>query len=276
MSLRASWKGRIKVARLRFAVALYGATAAPSRLSFNQLHSGCGARLRQQMACPEHGPVERAEIAKGYEYEPKRYVVLDEADFESIAIETDKTIAIDQFVPSRSIDALRLDTPYYVTPDGPLAEEPYVLLREALRRSRAAGIGRVTLFGREHAVALAAHGPGMLLTTLRAGEELRSAEPYFAAIPATVTNKTGLGLALQLIAGRMAEAPDLDGFQDRYQDALLALIRRKIDGAPAAVVQHDDDEPALALHEALLASIGEQQPETSGNCERPKRAKRRN
>ena len=117
---RATWKGQIKLSLVTFPVKMFTAVSGANRISFNQLHKSCNRRLKQQMICPEHGPVERADIVKGYEYEDDRYVIIDESDFEKVKLETNHTIELTQFIDATELHPLYHDSAYFVAPDGPL------------------------------------------------------------------------------------------------------------------------------------------------------------
>ena len=125
MAPRASWTGYLRLSLVTIPVRLYNAISSTNKVSLNQLHKACNLRLRQQMVCPEHGKVEKEDIVKGYEFEKDRYVVVDDADLEKIRLETTKTIELIQFVDANELDPINFNTPYYVAPDGAVAEEGF-------------------------------------------------------------------------------------------------------------------------------------------------------
>lgn len=256
MPPRASWKGQIKISLVSIPVCLYNAVSSSSRISMNQLHKGCHRRLKQQMLCPEHGAVERGEIVKGYEYEKDRYVIVEDADLDSIKLETTRTIELVQFIDESELDPLFLDAPYFVAPDGPVADEAFRVVLEALRRSGKVGIGRVVMHNREYTVAVKVQDRGLLLTTLRSADEVRHAEPYFEGIRSGEIPKDQLALAEQLIASKTSAFNPAE-FRDRYQDALLDMIKAKIEGTPPVIVQEDEVGQVINLMEALKASLAE-------------------
>jgi DNA end-binding protein Ku len=135
-------------------VRVYTAISTTDKITFNQLHKGCHQRIRQKLVCPVHGEVERADLVKGYEHATDQFVILSESDIESVHLETTGTIELVQFVRPSELDPRFLDTPYYVGPDGLVAEEGFGVLREALRRTKRLGIGRVVLNGKEKILAL--------------------------------------------------------------------------------------------------------------------------
>src|SRR5262249_25789925 len=152
------------------------------RVSLNQLHKGCHQRVRQQLICPEHGPLERDDIVKGYEYEKDRYVVIAEEDLEKIKLETTKTVELIQFVASGELNPIFFNTPYYVAPDGPVAEEGFRVIHEAMRQVQKIGIGRVVMSGKEQIVALQVEDKGFVMNTLYHEAEVRNPETYFSEI----------------------------------------------------------------------------------------------
>src|SRR5262245_17174558 len=253
---RASWKGQIRLSLVAFPVKLYTAVSSSSRVSFNQLHKNCNKRLKQQMLCPEHGAVERADIVKGYEYDDGKYVVMEDSDFEKVKLETNHTIQITQFIDADELHPLYHESAYFVGPDGPLAEDAFRVIREALRESGKIGLGRVVLSGREQVVALRVEDKGFLLTTLRSREEVRSPTTYFEDIRNGDVPADQLKLAKQLIESHEAEL-DLTQFTDRYQDSMLEIIRAKIAGSEPVIVQEEEAGKIINLMDALKQSLSQ-------------------
>lgn len=254
MVSRATWKGQLQLSLVSFPVRLYNAVRSTSRVTLNQLHKGCHRRLKQQMKCPAHGDVERADIARGYEYEKSKFVVIDETDLQRIRLETTKTIQLVQFIGADELDPIFLDAPYYVAPDGRGAEEVCRVLREAMRESNRVGIGRVVLSSREHSVALQVQEPGLLLTTLRYAHEVRSAAPFFEDLRSGEVEEAPLRLAQQLIE-QHTRPFDPTQFTDRYQDSLLEVVTAKIAGSEPIRVQEEEVGRVINLMEALEQSL---------------------
>jgi DNA end-binding protein Ku len=254
MPPRATWKGHLKLSLVNVPVRVYNATTSSARIGLNQLHKDCHQRLRQRMVCPEHGEVEAADIVKGYEFDKGRYVIVDPEDLEKIRLESTRSIEVTQFVAPEELQAIFLDAPYYIAPDGRVAEEAFQVIREAMRRAGRVAIGRFVLGGREHLVALQVEGRGLRMTTLRAENEVHQPEPFFADMVEGEINQKHLELAEQLI--RAAEAPlDTSHFRDRYQDSLLAIIKAKVEGQAPAVVEEAAAPPSLSFMDALKASV---------------------
>jgi DNA end-binding protein Ku len=206
------------------------------------------------MVCPEHGAVERTDIVKGYEYEDGKFVIMDESDFAKVKLETNHAIEIQQFIDAADLNPLYHDSAYFVAPDGPLAEDAFRVVREALRASGKVGLGRVVLSGREQVVALQVEDKGFLLTTLRSAEEVRSPATYFEDIRNGEVPPDQLKLARQLIENLEAEL-DLTQFTDRYQDSLLEIIKAKIAGSEPIVVQQEEAGKIINLMDALKQSL---------------------
>ncbi len=257
MAVRAQWKGFIKVSLVSFPVSLYTATSSSDRISFNQIHKDTKQRIKLVPHEPDLGPVSREDIVKGYEYEKGKFVVVEPSELEAIKLETTKTIEIEKFVKESEIDEFYVDSLYFVAPDGPVADEPFRVFVEAMRRKKVAGIARVVLSGRERIVAVKPRGKGIILQTLRYGSEVRSEEPYFEDVGTGKVDAQMLKLAEQLINQRLGEF-DPSEFSDRYGEAVLALVKSKIAGQPIEVLE--EEEPAakvVSLMDALRQSVEE-------------------
>lgn len=254
MPPRANWKGHLKLSLVAIPVRVFNATSSAERISLNQLHKGCNSRLRQQMVCPIHGNVGREDIVKGYEYEKDRYVIIDPEEIEKIQVATTKAIEITQFVDPGELDPMLLDAPYYVAPDGPVAEEAFRVVREAIRKSGLVGIGRYVIGGREHQVAIQVKDRGLLMTTLRAASEVRNAAPYFEEIRNGEVDKGQLKLAADLIRN-MSSSLDTAEITDRYQTALLGVVKAKIAGTAPSIVEAVEVDRTFNFMDALKASI---------------------
>ncbi len=256
MAPRATWKGQLKLSLVSFPVRLHTAVSSGSRVSLNQLHRDCNQRLRQQMTCPEHGPVDRTDIARGYEYEKGKYVVIDDADLEHLKLETQKTIELLYFTDADALDSLYLNSSYYVAPDGPMGDDAFNVVREAMKKHNKIAVGQVVMQNKEHMVSLRVEGQGFILTTLRYAHEVRAAEPYFTEITQKEISDAHLQLAEQLIESHTAEFDPAE-FKDRYQDALLELVKAKITGAEPPATPQQEAGKVINLMDALKASVEE-------------------
>jgi DNA end-binding protein Ku len=251
---RAIWKGHLKLSLVSFAVRVHNATTSAGRIALNQLHKDCNRRVQQKLACPVHGVLDKNDIVKGYEYEKDRYVVVDPEDLDKIRIESTKAIEITQFVDRAEIDPIHFDAPYYVAPDGPVAESAFRVIREALKRSDKLGIGRYVIGGRENVVVLDVKEKGLLMTTLRSNVEVRAAKEYFEEIGDGAVDEKQLELAAQLIENHTAPL-DPAVFNDRYRDAMLEIIKAKVEGKEPSIIEAEEVPTSLSFMDALRASV---------------------
>lgn len=256
MAPRATWKGQLKLSLVSFPVRLHTAVSSSTRVSLNQLHRDCNQRLRQQMTCPEHGAVDRTDIARGYEYEKGKYVVIDDSDLEHLKLETQKTIELLYFTDADALDSLYLNSSYYVAPDGPMGDDAFTVVREAMKKHNKIAVGQVVMQNKEHMVSLRVEGQGFILTTLRYAHEVRAAEPYFTEIAQKEISDAHLQLAEQLIESHTAEFDPAE-FKDRYQDALLEMVKAKITGAAPPATPQQEAGKVINLMDALKASVEE-------------------
>ena len=254
MPPRASWKGHLKLSLLSIPVRMYNAVSSSSKIRLNQLHKDCDNRIKYQNTCPEHGPVERSDIVKGYEYEKGKYVVIEQDALEGIQLETNKVVELVQFVDADEVDSMLYNSHYYVAPDGPVAEEAFRVLRDALQESGKVGIGRVVLSGREHVVRLEPEDAGFVLTTLRYAYEVRGSTAYFEDIADSEPDEAQVGLARQLIESHVGAFAPTD-YVDRYEDALLSLIKARVQGEEPVLVQEREVGKVIDLMEALKGSL---------------------
>ncbi len=259
MPPRAMWTGQLRLSLVSFGVRLYAATESAQRVSMNQLHKDCHQRLRNQLVCPVHGPVKREEIEKGYEYEKDSYVIINPSDLESLKLASTKTIEMVQFVGEDEIEPLYINAPYYLGPDGPLAEEAFRVIREAMRRSKKVGIGKFVLHGRENLVALRVSGKGFLLTTLRYASEVRRGEQFFADVKEGQVEKEQIKLAESIMKAKTAKF-DPGKFKDLYKDAFFEIVKAKIEGEPPVFVEEEEAPKTFNFMDALKQSVAEAEP----------------
>ena len=226
MPARAYWQGQIRLALVSIPVEIYSATKSGATVSFRQIHEPSGKRIHYEKVVDGIGPVDPEEIRKGFEYKKGEYVLLEEEEIEGVKLESKKTLELTQFVDVGEVDAIFYDKPYYVVPADDLAEEAFIVLREALRKTRKVGLGQLALRGREYVVSLKPCGRGMVLETLRYADEVNKAASYFREIGDAKPDEDLLDLATTLIE-KKARKFDAAGFHDRYVDALRELIDRK-------------------------------------------------
>src|SRR5258705_8291454 len=174
MAGRASWKGYLKLSLVSCPVKLFPATSASAgKISFNLLHKDTLNRVQQKYHDPELGEIDRADLVKGYQFEKDRYVVVTAEELEEIEVESSKTIDIDGFVAAGDIDPIYFDSTYYLAPDGPIAEETFAVILEAMRKAGKVAVARIVLSGRERLVTVLPIEDGFRMTTLRPAKEIR-------------------------------------------------------------------------------------------------------
>jgi DNA end-binding protein Ku len=256
MAPRPSWKGHLRLSLVSCPVRLYPATSGASRVSFNLLHKDTLNRINMRPYDPELGEVERADLVRGYEYEKGHYVVMDPEDFDRVQIESTKTIVVEQFVDEGDVDPLYLESPYYLAPDGDFAEETFGVIREAMRQEQKVALSRVVLTSREHLIAMSVREKGFLVTTLRTADEVRSSDEIFDEIKDSKPDKEMLQLATQLIRQKAGKFKP-ETFRDRYQDALMEVIRAKIKGETPVVAKAPETARVINLMDALKRSLAE-------------------
>jgi DNA end-binding protein Ku len=248
-------------------VELYPATKSGAQIQFHQIHEPSGKRIKYEKVVPGIGAVEPEDIVKGYEYSKGHYVLLEDDELEAVKLESKKTLELTQFVDAHEIDPLYYERPYYVVPSDDLAEEAFVVLREALRDTKKVGLGQLAMRGREYVVSLKPCGRGILLETLRYADEVVKAQGYFRDIPDTKPDAEMLELAEALI-DRKASKFDPGKFHDRYVDALKDLIEKKRKLKGAKIETEEEEAPAkrgsnvIDLMAALKQSI--EKPKAKG------------
>src|SRR4028118_2083965 len=242
MAARAYWRGQIRLALVSIPVEIFTATKSGATIAFNQIHEPTGKRIKYEKVVPGVGPVDPDEIVKGYQVEKGNYVLIDDDEIEAVKLESKKTLDLTQFVDHNEIDVLYYEKPYYVVPADDLAEEAFIVLREALRRTKKVALGQLALRGREYVVSLKPCGRGIVLETLRYADEVHKAQGYFRDISDAKPDEELLDLAETLIQKKTAPF-DASKFHDRYVEALHDLIDRKRKGK---TIQTDDEDKAPA------------------------------
>jgi DNA end-binding protein Ku len=241
MAARAYWKGQIRLALVSIPVEIFSATRSGATIAFNQIHEPTGKRVKYEKVVPGVGPVDPEEIVKGYQYEKGSYVLLTDEEIESAKLESKKTLELTQFVDYDDIDVLYYEKPYFVVPADDLAEEAFIVLREALKRTKKVALGQLALRGREYLVSLKPCGRGIVLETLRYADEVNKAQNYFRDIAEAKPDEELLDLAEALIERKTAPF-DPSKYHDRYIEAVEELIERKRKGKTI----HTDEDTAPA------------------------------
>jgi DNA end-binding protein Ku len=272
MAARPYWQGQIRLALVSIPVQIFTATKSGSCVSFRQIHEPSGKPIKYEKVVPGIGPVDTDEILKGFEYERGSYVLLENDELDAVRLESKKTLELTQFVDAYEIDVLYYEKPYYVVPADDLAEEAFVVLREALRRTKKIGLGQLAMRGREYVVSIKPCGRGLIMETLRYSDEVNKAAGYFRDIPGTKPDEELLELAETLIA-KKSSAFAAEKFHDHYVEALKDLVARKLKLKGGKVTPDEDDAPhksgsnVIDLMAALKKSIDK--PGDAPRAEKP-------
>jgi DNA end-binding protein Ku len=255
--IRTFWKGQLRLALVTIPVRLVTALAKEKQIHFHQVDRNTKQRIRYEKVAPGVGEVPKEDIVYGYEVEPGNYVLLEEEELENLKLESRHTIELVQFVEACDIDPLYFERPYYVVPDGEDAEEPYRVIRDALRSENKVGIGQLTLRGRENLVALKPCGNGMMLETLRYASEIKDADAVFEGIGHGRLRQDLIEMAKDLIDQRSTPF-DPAAYKNHYAEALRQLVNSKMKGGKVAVGE-EEVEPAggkvIDFTEALKRSL---------------------
>ena len=258
MAPRSNWKGYIKLSLVSAAVAIYPATSSSEKVRFNTLNRATGNRLKRQMVDSATGDVvESDEQVKGFAVGKDEYVIVEDDELSNIAIESSKTIDIESFVPKESIDDRYRDAPYYIAPEDKVGQEAFAVIRDAMKKKKMVGIARIVMARRERIMMLEPFGKGLMGTTLHYPYEIRGEDSAFEDIPDMQLPAQMVGLAEEII-DRMTGKFEPDKFEDRYENAMIELIRSKQAGQPVKQAKASaKPSNVVNLMDALKRSIGE-------------------
>ena len=267
---RAYWKGSLKLSLVTCPVALYPASTTVERTRFHMINTETGNRLKQQMVDSETGEVvEKEQKGRGYEVSKGEYVQIEKEELESVQLESNHTIDIDNFVPRDEIDRRYLDSPYYMVPDGNAGLDAFAVIRDAMKDQDRVALARVVLSNRERIVAIEPLGKGLLATTLRYAYEVRNEEDFFADIKTPKISKDMVELASHILDSKAANF-DASKFEDEYENALKALVKQKASGKTIKSVEKPaKTDNVISLMDALKQSLKGKAP-----AQRPARASR--
>jgi DNA end-binding protein Ku len=254
LSARPIWQGHLRLSLVSCPVALYGATTRSNDISFHLLNPKTNNRIRMIPTDPDTGPVERAELVKGYELSKNNYVVIEPKELDAVKLETTHTIDIERFVDADEIDRLFWNQPYYLVPNEKTGVDAYTVIRDALTQTGRIALGRVVMHSRERLVALEPRDKGIIATTLRMRDEVADPAKAFHDIPAGKPDKRMIEIATKIIE-QQEGAFDPDEFEDRYETALRDLIRRKEKGEKIVTAAPVEDTNVIDLMAALKSSL---------------------
>jgi len=254
-SLRPTWEGHLRLSLVTCPVALYTATERTAEIHFNMINPKTNNRIRMQTVDAGTGkPVDRADLVRGFEVSKNKYILLDKEELDAVKLESTRIIDIEEFVDADTIDRIYWDEPYYLAPSGKTGIDAFSVIRAAMEKQGKVALGRVVLHQREHVCALEPRDAGILLTTLRTHDEIRSTDEIFDQHLPKADPKM-LQIAEKIIDQQEAKF-DPTGFKDRYEDALRELIARKRKGQPVtSEAPEESDEKVVDLMEALRRSL---------------------
>jgi DNA end-binding protein Ku len=256
MAPRANWKGFLRLSLVTCPVALYPATSESEKISFNQLNRHTGHRIKYLKVDADTGEeVLNEDIVKGYMLDKETFIEVSKEELEEIALESTRTIEIDEFVEKSEIDPRYLIRPYYLRPDGKVGHDAFAVIRETIREMNKVAIGRVVLTNREHIIALEPLEKGLVGTLLRYPYEVRSEDEYFDEIQDVKVTKDMLDLAKHIVNQKSARF-EPGRFEDQYETALIDLINQKRAGKPITPKERPRGENVVDLMEALRRSVG--------------------
>jgi DNA end-binding protein Ku len=256
MAPRANWKGFLRLSLVTCPVALYPATSESEKISFNQLNRKTGHRIKYSKVDADTGEeVANEDIVKGYKVDTDTFVEVTKEELENVALESTRTIEIDEFVDRTEIDPRYLIRPYYLRPDGKVGHDAFAVIRETIREMDKVAIGRLVLTNREHIIALEAMDKGLIGTLLRYPYEVRDPAEYFDEIQDVKVTKDMLDLARHIVEQKSGSF-EPGKFEDQYETALVELINQKRSGKPIRPKERPQGENVVDLMEALRKSVG--------------------
>jgi DNA end-binding protein Ku len=255
MAYRPTWQGHLKLSLVTCPVALYTAINSGGDVHFNLINPKTNNRIKMITTDPDTGPIERSELVKGYEVSKGEYILLSNDEINAVKLESTKTIDIERFVAGDEIDRLYWDNPYFLAPDGKLAQEAFGVIRTAMEKSGQIALGRVVIGTRERILALEPRGKGILAYTIRTDAEVRQPDEIFEGISDKAADPAMISIAEKIIEQQQGLF-DPSQFVDRYEEALKALIEDKKQGHKPAKVAEPEDTNVIDLMAALRASLG--------------------
>jgi DNA end-binding protein Ku len=254
MPARPTWKGFLKISLVNIPIRVFPATDSAATISFNQLHAECQTRIQQKRWCPTcDREVPMSEIAKGYEFEKGRYVVMTEEDVSKVRPESTRIIDLVQFTDAAAIDPIYVERPYYLAPDGNIAIQAFAVMREGMKGK--AGIGKLALYGREYLVAVQPKDNGLVMYTLRHAKEVRSMDNIdeLQTVPTKVKPEE-IKLAKQVIEN-FEGTLDWEEYRDEYQEELQRIIDAKVAGEEVVATTEEAPPKVVNLMDALRQSL---------------------
>ncbi len=258
---RPFWKGYLKLSLVSCPIAMFPASSSSERVSFRQINKSTGNRLKQQLVDSVTGDViESGQKGRGYEIGRNQFMPVEDEELEALRLESTHTIDIEKFVPRSEIDERYLDSPYYLVPEDKVGQDAFAVIREAMKRKNMVGLGRVVISRRERIVMIEPFDKGLMATTLHYAYEIRNAAEYFEDIPSIKLPGEMIELAEHILDTKAGHF-DATEFEDRYETAVVEMLKRKQAGLPPAE-QPEAAAPTnvVSLMDALRRSVEGKKP----------------
>ncbi|GIW79154.1 MAG: non-homologous end joining protein Ku [Gemmatales bacterium] len=273
MAARSSWKGFIKLNLISIPVKAYTAnTSGKGEIHLNQIHAECHSRINYKKTCPVHGEVSNDAIVSGYEVSKGQFVVIDPEELNKLRSESDKAINIDAFISPDAIDPIYYNGKnYYLIPDGPVGQKPYVLLRQALEELNRHAICRVVMHGREQLVLLRPLGKLLIMTMLSYQSQVNSPAQFEPDVPDVEVSQEEMALIKQLIEAQTKKKLDYSAYKDDYTEKLTQLIEAKIEGKELVAPAPEEEAQVINLMEALKQSVAKARSAAAADEKPPKK-----
>lgn len=270
MAPRAYWKGYLKLSLVSCPVALFPASSEREKIRFHQINKATGNRIKYRKVDAEtEDEVDASDIIKGYEVGKGEYIELEPEELEAVAIESTRTLDIDEFVPKKEIDEIYLNNPYYIVPDGEVGQQAFAVIREAIRKEGMVALGRVVFTSREHVIALEPRGKGLLGITLRYPYEIRKEDQYFDDIENEKIPKDMMELASHIVETKSGHF-NPKKFEDHYEEALKELLKKKQAGEKIEAPKEREPAKVINLMDALRRSVSSER--AAGGRRKPPRS----
>jgi DNA end-binding protein Ku len=267
---RAYWKGYLKLSLVSCPVALFPASSEREKIRFHQINKATGNRIKyRKVDAQSEEDVDASDIVKGYEVGKGEYIELEPEELEAVAVESTRTLEIDEFVPKKEIDELYLNNPYYIVPDGEVGQQAFAVIREAIRKEGMVALGRVVFTSREHVIALEPRGKGLLGITLRYPYEIRKEDQYFDEIENEKIPKDMLELAAHIVETKSGHF-NPQKFEDHYEEALKELLKKKQAGEKIEAPKEREPAKVISLMDALRRSVSAER--ATGGRRKPARS----
>jgi DNA end-binding protein Ku len=269
MAERTVWKGHIKLSLVSCAVGLYPSTSSVGKIRFNTLNRKTGNRVKRQFVDSEtEEVVDSEEQVKGYLVGKGSYIQVEDEELDALKVESTHTIDIETFVPRDEVDERFLDTAYYIAPTDKVSNEAFCVIRDAIRDKGMAGIARIVLARRERMILLEPLDEGLVGTTLHAADEVRDEDKVFDEISDVKYPKEMKDLAAHIIESKVAHF-DPKQFDDRYEEAVAALLKSKQAGKPMKNEPSEKASNVVNLMDALKRSVSAEKAGSKDNKATP-------